>query len=80
MKEPYHFADPCPNCGQKDEEETYKGARMSATSWGHSVPCCSDKCGIEYARKLNRSGKPKRIIEHRDAINRLERDLRLGRL
>jgi hypothetical protein len=44
----YNFAEDCPNCGQKDSYESYKGARMVSTEWGHRYMCCSDKCGKEF--------------------------------
>ena len=39
-------ADDCPNCGKKE------GATMGSTAWGHSITCCSDKCGLEIQEKL----------------------------
>jgi len=62
----YHFADDCPNCGEKDELNKWKGARMGATKWGHDYLCCSDKCGYEF---LN-SEKRKKL-----EISRLEQQI-----
>lgn len=36
----------CPNCGSK------AGAFMGSRAWGHSITCCSDKCGEEIQAKL----------------------------
>jgi hypothetical protein len=44
----YHFADDCPNCGEKDALNAWKGARMGSTAWGHDYMCCSEKCGMEF--------------------------------
>lgn len=44
----YWMAPDCPNCGQKDEPHTNKGARMGCSDWGHNYSCCSDKCGREF--------------------------------
>jgi hypothetical protein len=44
----YDWAEDCPNCGQKDEYEQYKGARHGSTAWGHNYMCCSAKCGKEF--------------------------------
>ena len=27
---------------------------MSSSSWGHDYPCCSDKCGVEFATSRKR--------------------------
>lgn len=48
MNEPYQFVDDCPMCGQKDEENLYKGARVGSSDWGHSYLCCSEKCGRAF--------------------------------
>lgn len=46
--EPYRLANDCPNCGQKDAEDAWKGARIGSSEWGHYYLCCSDKCGHEF--------------------------------
>lgn len=46
--EPYRLADDCPHCGQKDQPNAWKGARMGNTSWNHSYSCCSDECGKAF--------------------------------
>ena len=48
MNKPYLFADDCPMCGQKDEAEMWKGARIFNTEWKHHYLCCSDKCGRAF--------------------------------
>lgn len=52
MERQYWMAHDCPNCGEKDERGQWKGARMGSTAWNHSWACCSDKCGIEWGKKL----------------------------
>ena len=58
----YWMAEDCPNCGQKDELDKWKGARMGSTSWGHDYMCCSDACGTAF--KTN----PKRLKMDRAKI------------
>lgn len=58
----YRMADDCPHCGQKDEQDKWKGARMGSTSWGHDYMCCSDGCGVAF--KTN----PKRLEMDRAEI------------
>ena len=53
--EPYYLAEDCPQCGQKDEINKWRGARMGSSSWGHDFSCCSNKCGIAFR------DNPKRI-------------------
>lgn len=48
MNKAYTYADDCPNCGEKDQHEAYKGARAGSSSWGHSYLCCSDACGRAF--------------------------------
>ena len=45
----------CPNCGAKE------GATMSSSEWGHNISCCSDKCGLELFKKLNKNIKTKKF-------------------
>lgn len=59
---PYRFAADCPNCGQKDKEGMWMGARMSSTRWGHDHACCSESCGIAFAKS------PKRFAMDRAAL------------
>lgn len=47
----YYMAHECPNCGTKDAEGEWGGARMSSTSWKHDFSCCSEKCGLAFARR-----------------------------
>jgi len=54
----YLWAADCPNCGEKDEEGEYKGARLNDTRWGHEYSCCSDKCGKEFYH----SDKHKKLV------------------
>jgi hypothetical protein len=44
----YWLAADCPNCGEKNAPDAWKGARHGSTAWGHDFSCCSDKCGIEF--------------------------------
>ena len=60
----YFLADDCPNCGQKDSEWAWKGARMSSTKWKHNYSCCSDKCGYEFF------GSPTHRLLEREKIKR----------
>lgn len=53
----YFLAEDCPVCGCKDEPETWGGARMSSSRWGHNFACCSDKCGLELAKRLQAQEK-----------------------
>jgi len=80
MHKQYWFAGNCPNCGQEDEYEQYKGARKASSKWGHDYACCSEKCGLEYAEKLKLSKKPQEIADLKSRIYDLEHDLRVGRL
>ena len=77
MRDPYHWADSCPNCGQ---EGAYKGGRRTSTDWGHGVPCCSNACGFEYAAKLHASTKPDQVRALKAQIARLEDDMHWGYL
>ena len=43
----YH-AGPCPMCGEEH------AARMSRSTWGHHVLCCSDACGEAYCDSTQR--------------------------
>lgn len=56
----YHMAADCPVCGDKDEKDAWRGARMGSTAWGHNFPCCSDKCGFQLA-KLIKTWTPQKI-------------------
>lgn len=53
MNDQYYFAEDCPNCGEKDEYMSWKGARQSSTDWGHGHSCCSDACGKRLAKKID---------------------------
>jgi hypothetical protein len=48
MKHQYWLAEDCPNCGERDSLDAWKGARMGSTRWEHGYSCCSEKCGMEY--------------------------------
>jgi len=39
----------CPNCGRE------KGAFMGSSEWGHSIGCCSDECGHEVKKKIDKN-------------------------
>jgi len=54
MREPYYLADDCPNCGQKDSTDAYKGARMGSSAWGHDYACCSEACGVAFENSAKR--------------------------
>lgn len=45
----YYKVHDCPQCGERDEKDAWKGARMKCTSWGHDFACCSDECGKAFA-------------------------------
>lgn len=60
----YWLADDCPNCGQKDEINAWKGARMGSTEWGHDYTCCSEKCGREFLNSKKHKSMEK------DRVNR----------
>lgn len=57
VKHQYWLAADCPNCGEKDSHEAWKGARMSSTAWGHGYSCCSDACGFAFAKSKKRIQK-----------------------
>jgi predicted nucleic acid-binding Zn ribbon protein len=48
------MAEDCPVCGEKDAPDSWRGARMGSTSWGHDYMCCSDECGRKYANSRER--------------------------
>ena len=48
----YHFANDCPNCGEKDEYGAHKGARQGDTEWGHNFMCCSNACGVRLSSRI----------------------------
>jgi YHS domain-containing protein len=50
----YWMAHDCPQCGQKDAPNTWRGARMSSSCWGHNYSCCSDACGKAFATNPRR--------------------------
>ncbi len=65
----YWLAEDCPNCGQKDAPNAWRGARMGSTAWGHSFSCCSEACGVAYANS------PKRWQQEIDLVDcRIEGD------
>ena len=74
MNKQYYLAADCPNCGQKDAPNAWKGARMSAPVWGHNYPCCSDKCGYEFLNSPKHKAMEKRRIKQQ--INALKYSLR----
>lgn len=55
MRHPYYLVEDCPECGEKDEINKWKGARMGSSSWGHNYSCCSERCGLAFR------DNPKRI-------------------
>jgi len=65
VKKPYWMVQDCPNCGQKDEEGKYLGARMSSTEWGHNYSCCSEKCGREFLNSENHKALERQRIHIR---------------
>lgn len=65
----YWMADDCPHCGQKDEVDKWKGARMGSTSWGHDYMCCSEACGVAF------KSNPKRLEMDREKIKSQIRNL-----
>ncbi len=46
------MADDCPNCGQKDSEGAWEGARSGSSEWGHPFMCCSNACGIRLGKRI----------------------------
>ena len=77
---PYYWADPCPNCGQEDEYEREKGARMGSSAWNHHYMCCSEKCGLEFAEKLKLSPKLAIIRYLTQLIRKLDNEIKQGEL
>lgn len=77
----YRMAHSCPNCGLKDSEDAWSGARMLSSEWGHDFLCCSDACGFEFAKIVNKKSATK---EGRKELRKLwdrlqdESDARLG--
>lgn len=63
-----HARPPCPNCGELE------GAVMGDSSWGHSALCCSEKCGIEYAKSARRAVRE--VVENRRAREVVDYDSR----
>lgn len=61
----------CPNCGKK------QGAIVSCSFWGHDIACCSDECGKEVARKLEKNMRDpeyqRALLQLRQAEERLMR-------
>lgn len=70
----YWMDNDCPQCGQKDELNKWKGARMGSTSWGHDYMCCSDACGIEFKTNPKRLEMDKSKIKNQ--IKALEYQLK----
>lgn len=54
MHEQYWMAADCPNCGEKDIKDRYKGARQHNSTWGHIFPCCSSECGRAFLNNPKR--------------------------
>lgn len=66
---PYRLAEDCPNCGQKDAPNAWKGARVWSTNWGHGFSCCSDACGVAFANSPERFTREIALIdEHIDGL------------
>lgn len=65
FKDRYWLAEDCPQCGQKDSDGAWKGARMSSTSWDHSFSCCSEACGIAYRDNPKRFERERAIARER---------------
>ena len=59
----------CPNCGAKE------GARMVNSEWGHSITCCSDKCGMEVAKKLKKNTSTKKYKKKLKKFYKLKEEL-----
>jgi Zn ribbon nucleic-acid-binding protein len=59
----YHLANDCPNCGQQDSVNAWKGARMGSTRWGHGYMCCSEKCGVAFLNSENHKRLEREKIE-----------------
>lgn len=77
MKDQYWMAEDCPQCGEKDEEWKWKGARTGSTDWGHKYSCCSEKCGLAYRDNPKRHQRDVAILlRQRDALNRAIRESR----
>ena len=55
----YRKAHNCPQCGEQDEEDAWKGARLRSISWGHDFACCSDECGKAFAETWKEKIKTK---------------------
>lgn len=73
MSNQYYFVEDCPQCGEKDQEGMYKGARMGSTKWGHDYSCCSDECGFAFANNPKLNQMKSAVI--RDKINALKYEL-----
>ncbi len=69
----YHFVEDCPNCGEKDELNQWKGARMHSSSWGHPYACCSDACGV--ALKKSRKLKELTLMDKQIQLSGLRHEL-----
>ena len=55
----------CPNCGKAN------GGFISSSKWGHWVACCSDLCGFELAKLIekNKSTRQYRLaVDLRDKL------------
>lgn len=64
--QPYWMAEDCPNCGQKDAVNQWKGARTSGGKGvAHKFSCCSTACLIAF------NDSPKRYERERQAALRV---------
>jgi len=56
----------CMNCGKKE------GGLIGSSEWGHHHVCCSDDCGKELGKKLDKFYKSKKYKKLQKAVNKAE--------
>jgi len=64
----------CPSCGKTE------GAYMGSSSWGHSIVCCSDECGLKVAKKIKENVNKKEYEDKFDKYYELQSELKAMRL
>lgn len=64
----------CPGCGAKE------GAFMGSSEWGHSIVCCSDKCGHKITKLIDKNIRKKQYKKKLQEYYDLDSDLKEMRL
>ena len=67
-----HTPGSCPICGVP------RSATMCSSTWGHNIPCCSDKCGVAAAIKIQENESNP---EYKTALKKLRKlKAKLGKM